>query len=70
MKYFMILAVLILTVGSSPFEKRDAENAELASEKRSEEADPGEEYVLAKRNVDQDAVSLEKRQKYGYKRGE
>ncbi|KAL5264420.1 hypothetical protein ACHWQZ_G005491 [Mnemiopsis leidyi] len=60
MKYFMILALLILTVQSFSLEKRDTEEAQLASEKLSEEADLDEESVLAKRNAD--VVALEKRQ--------
>ena len=60
MKYFMILAFFILAVQTSPLEKRDADDAELASEKRSEvtveEAD-----ALMKRSVDDADVALEKR---------
>lgn len=68
MKYFMILALLILTVQSFSLEKRDTEEAQLASEKLSEEADLDEESVLAKRNAD--VVALEKRQPGQSKKGE
>ena len=67
MKYFMILAVLILTVQSLSLGKRDTEEAQLASEKLSEDADL-DESVLAKRNAD--VVALEKRQPGQSKKGE
>ena len=68
MKYFMILALLILTVQSLSLGKRDTEEAQLASEKLSEDADLDEESVLAKRNAD--VVALEKRQPGQSKKGE